>query len=326
MRWFVHRQSLKEAVFAAGGWLFALLVAITASAQPTSAFRFEQIDDKSLKLCEGERPVLVYNFGEVKHPKLRAAPARSSYVHPLYGLGGEVLTDDFPADHLHHHGLFWGWPHVRIGQREYDLWKMRGIRIVFLRWLGQSALVDRAKLGVENGWYVGDRQVMKEEVWLEVQLTKPAGRNIDLKLSWTPLSEPITLGGAEGKSYGGLTLRFAPRTGTVITVARGRVSEDLLMTRLAWADLSATFPSNEGRATLGAALFVDPRHPDYPPEWMTREYGLLAIGWPGARQRTLAVGKTVTCRYRLWIHRGAPETDEIQQAYDQYVRDCENKP
>jgi len=310
-----------EVVFPGVGWLLALLVAAPACAQPTSTFQFKPIDDKSLGLWDGERPVLVYNFGEIKHPKLRAAPARSSYVHPLYGLDGEVLTDDFPADHLHHHGLFWGWPHVRIGQREYDLWKMRGMRIDFLRWLEQSARDERAKLGVENGWFMGDRQVMREEVWLEIHPATSEGRSVDIALCWTPVAEPITLGGAEGKSYGGLTLRFAPRSGTQITVPQGRASEDLLMTRLAWADLSATFPGHGGKAMIGAALFVDPRHPDYPPEWMTREYGLLAIGWPGVAPRTLAVDETVTCRYRLWIHRGAPDAERIQREYDQYVRE-----
>ena len=47
------------------------------------------------------------------------------------------------------------------------------------------------------------------------------------ELTWTPLSEPLTLEGAEGKSYGGLTLRFAPRTHTVITTPLGQGEQDL---------------------------------------------------------------------------------------------------
>ena len=69
--------------------------------------------------------------------------ARSSYVHPLYGLDGEVITDDFPKDHYHHRGLFWAWPHVRVGTEETDLWMLKGIRQQFERWLGREAMSTR---------------------------------------------------------------------------------------------------------------------------------------------------------------------------------------
>jgi hypothetical protein len=283
-------------------------------------FLFKQIDDKSLGLWEGDRPVLVYRFGEMSLPGNRAAGTRSSYVHPIYGLDGEVLTDDFPADHYHHHGLFWGWPHVTVGGRDYDLWKMRGIRIEFQRWLGRDATAQLAKLGVENAWFVRDKRVMKEEAWFEVHPCSGQGRNLDVTLKWTPTDEPITLGGAEGKSYGGLSLRFAPRSGTVITVPEGRASEDLLITKLPWADLSGELSASGSNSVSGAALFVHASHPGFPPEWMTRDYGLLAIGWPGVKPETLPPGKSVTCRYRVWIHRGAPDTDQIKKVYDAYRR------
>jgi hypothetical protein len=51
---------------------------------------------------------------------------------------------------------------------------------------------------------------------------------------------------------------------------------------------------------------------------MTREYGLLAVGWPGIRPQSLPAGKTVSLRYRIWVHRGVPEASEIQKVYDTY--------
>jgi len=35
--------------------------------------------------------------------------SRSNYLHPVFGLDGEILTEDFPTDHLHHRGIFWTW-------------------------------------------------------------------------------------------------------------------------------------------------------------------------------------------------------------------------
>jgi hypothetical protein len=294
-------------------------VNVAIAGEGSSRFVFKEIDNKSLGLWEGDSPVLVYRFGEMTLPGNPAAGTRSSYIHPIYGLDGEVLTDDFPADHYHHHGLFWGWPHVTVGGRDFDLWKMRGIRIEFRRWLGQDATAKSAKLGVENAWVVRDQGVMKEEAWFEVHPARDNGRNIDVTLTWTPANEPVTLGGAEGKSYGGLSLRFAPRTETVITIPAGRAKEDLLITELPWADLSGRLSASGSSSVGGAALFVHPSHRGFPPEWMTRDYGLLAIGWPGVQPETLAPGKSVTCRYRVWIHRGVPTAAEIKTAYNAFT-------
>ena len=74
--------------------------------------------------------MFVYNHGMVTNERVPAKDARRSrgcYIHPLWGLNGEVLTDDFPADHYHHHGVFWAWPHVEIGREKFDLWEYKDI-------------------------------------------------------------------------------------------------------------------------------------------------------------------------------------------------------
>lgn len=68
-----------------------------------------------------------------------------------------------------------------------------------------------------------------------------------------------------------------------------------------------------------------PVNPDYPPTWMTRHYGVLAVGWPGVKAETIPAGKSVSCRYRIWIHRGTPEVPEIQSAYDEYLKGLSNR-
>ncbi len=302
-------------------WLAAVVSLHGAEAR----FRFTDVNDNSLGLWEGNRPVFVYNHGVMTNANAPADRARSSYVHPLYGLDGEVLTDDFPKDHFHHRGLFWAWPHVRIGDEEFDLWMLKGIRTQFERWLKRDAGKKSAVLGVQNGWFVGDRRVMDEQVWLRVWPATAAGRAADVELTWIPLEKPITLRGAEGKSYGGLTLRYAPFKGeTIITTPAGRTKEDLPIARLPWADLSAQFAG--AAAVSGAAIFIAPAHPDYPPEWLTRHYGCLCVGWPGVKEQTFLPGKPIHCRYRVWIHRGAPEATNLAQAYQDYTRASSNAP
>lgn len=296
--------------------VLGLLLALSGvgAARGAEAFRFAEINARSLALHEGARPVLVYHHGVIPAPAgVPADRARSTYIHPLHGLDGEVLTDDFPKDHYHHRGLFWAWPHVRIGDQHYDLWMLRGIEQRFVRWRAREAGTNGATLGVENGWFVGDRQVVREEVWLRALPATADERVLDLELTWVPLGEPLTLEGAEGKSYGGLTLRFAPRRDTVITTPLGQGTRDLTITRLPWADLSARLG---GRTEMsGAALFVSADHPDYPPEWLTRHYGVLCLGWPGVKPRTFAPGEVIRCHYRVWIHRRSTDMERATRAY-----------
>jgi len=282
-----------------------------------AAFRFAAASTNSLRLSEGKRPVLVYNHGVLLKDGVPADRARSTYVHPLFGLDGEVLTDDFPQDHYHHRGLFWAWPHVLVGTNHYDLWLINGIEQRFERWLVREAGPGGAVLGVENGWYTGDRRVMRECVWLRVFPASGDEQAVDVELVLTPQDQPVTLAGAEGKSYGGLTLRFAPRTNTVITTPLGNSAEDLPMTRLPWADLTASFSG--APAASGAAIFIAPDHPDYPPMWLTRHYGVLCVGWPGVEAKKLPAGEPICCRYRVWIHRGATDKVALEKLYAAYL-------
>ena len=237
-----------------------------------AAFAFSDLAPESLQLCEGQRPVFVYNHGVITRqdiPEQEHRRSRSCYMHPLYGLSGEVLTDDFPQDHYHHHGVFWTWPHVQVEQQGHDLWAGSTIRQKFMRWLARETGPVAAVLAVENGWYVGEELVMVERIWMRAFRAAENDRAVDMDLFFTPVKS-ISLQGAEGKSYGGLTVRFAPgtREETLITVPSGPTTEDLPDTPLAWADFTSRFGKMEHRS--GAAIFVPPRHPDYPPTWLTR--------------------------------------------------------
>jgi hypothetical protein len=290
-----------------------------ASSNDSAQFSFREIDGKSLELLDAGKPVLVYNHGVITNesvPKNDARRNRSCFVHPVYGLNGEVLTESFPKDHYHHHGIFWAWSHILIDGKEYDLWVHNNIEQRFVRWICREAGPVAAVLAVENGWFIRDKKVMIERVWLRAYKPANGERSIDVEFALIPVDKPITLRGAEGKSYGGINLRYAPRKDTVITVPSGRTNEDLPDTRLAWADLTAKFAGAPGPS--GAAIFVDPKHPDFPPPWLTRHYGILCCGYPGVKGKTFAPGEPIRLDYRVWIHKSVVEVADLQAAFDAY--------
>jgi sugar phosphate isomerase/epimerase len=290
-----------------------------AEAVSAAEFRLENISTNSIKIWEGDKPVLVYNHGTITRDNVPADRFRSSYIHPLYDLSGAVLTDDFPADHYHHRGLFWGWPHVIAGSEHFDLWMLNGAKPEFEKWLVTKATGDSAELRVQNAWVAGGRKIMREVARVKVHPTGPHGRYLDLELTWTPL-EDLMLAGAEDKSYGGLSLRFAPRTNTVITTPQGVSPADQPMTRMAWSDLTAQF--QPGAKPAGASIFIHPSHADFPPMWLTRHYGVLCLGWPGVVPRLFPKNVPVRCEYRVWVHAGQPTVDEIDRQYAAYATEA----
>ena len=81
-------------------------------------------DPQGYWFSEGGTRVLFYQAERKALPDGRAA--RSNYFHPLYDLDGNVLTEDFPDDHIHHRGIFWAWHQVRInGTAVQDQWVNR---------------------------------------------------------------------------------------------------------------------------------------------------------------------------------------------------------
>ncbi len=233
---------------------FRLRRAADSAAPAASPFKLADVNDKTLQVAEQDKPVLAYNYGTITGENVAENDRRrfrACYLHPIWGLNGEVLTDDFPKDHYHHHGAFWAWPHVTVDGKQYDLWTNAGIEQRFVRWLYRESGPVAAVIGVENGWFVGDRQVLTERVWIRAYRTSDRQRSLDLEIYLVPLV-PLSLQGAGGKSYGGLTVRFAVQrqADVTITIPAGKTTADLYETPLEWADLTTQIAG--ARSVAGA--------------------------------------------------------------------------
>jgi hypothetical protein len=283
-----------------------------------SPFVFTESDGR-LTLTENGKPVYVYN----QTPQLPAGipedRRRSTYFHPVFDLDGGEVTDDFPPDHLHHRGLSWMWPHVTIAGEEYNLWEMRGgvIRQVFESWLTKETGPIAAIVGIKNSWMAQNRKVMDEWVWMRVFRSGPEARVLDLALTWQPL-EPVRLLGADGKGYGGLCFRFAPRDCTVINSSAGLEGRDSNDRRPVWADLSAKYKASGH--TCGVTIMQAASNPDAPSEWCLRHYGFLGVSWPGLTPVTLPANKPVTLAFRIVIHRNELAAGVAEEWYRNFAR------
>ncbi len=284
-------------------------------------FEFTEREDTFLDLRENGLPVLVYNFGMVTREGVPEDRFRSSYVHPLYGMEGEILTDDFPADHHHHRGLFWAWPGLEVNGKPVDLWHMRGIRHRFEKWLYRETGAVCALLGVQNGWYMGDTKAAEEQVEFTVYRAGRIGRVIDVGIRIRAIAPSLVLAGQADKSkgYGGLNFRLAPGADRKITSVEGLLTKDSDQVPMPWVDYSQKYNQRDGYS--GASIFVSPGHPNFPPGWTIRYYGIFGVAWPGTHTVHLTPDhpSPIKLRYRLWIHKGNGDEGRVREALEVFL-------
>lgn len=280
-------------------------------------FYFTERDNERLYLYENGKPVLAYIYGMISQIGVPANRARAGYVHPVYGMDGEIITDDFPRDHYHHRGLFWTWMQVLVDDKNIDLWTLRGGRQKFERWIYRESGHVCAAFAVQNGWYMGEQRIAEEIVEFVVYRAGETGRAIDVRLKLRSLDKPVTILGAPGKGYSGFNYRPAPRDddSTVITTNEG-VQEDSNHKRFPWADFSARFRGREKMS--GLSIFVDKNHKFFPTEWTLRHYGFLGADWPGLDPLEIPSDHYLETNYRVWIHKGNADEGKVDKAYAIY--------
>jgi hypothetical protein len=281
-------------------------------------------DNAHLTVLENGKSVLVYNYARVAPPE--SVPehfGRACYIHPLYGLDGDVITQDFPTDHYHHRGVFWAWPECKVGERRMDVWALGDVRQHHEKWLAREAGADKAEIGVQNFWAFDDapdKPQVREEIRFTVLPADDKGRAIDFYLKLTNVStETVTFLGAKGKGYGGLCIRpDAGRLPFTFTTASGVCKDDALSFDTPWADVASKVKLDG--LTSGIAIFEHPKNPGYPfPGWIFRHYGFLGASWPHEKEHALKPNEFFELRYRLFIHRGTAEEGEVAQRFAEYT-------
>ena len=49
---------------------------------------------------------------------------RGGYIHPIYTPSGLLVTDDYPSDHYHHHGIWFAWTKTQFEGGHPDFWNV----------------------------------------------------------------------------------------------------------------------------------------------------------------------------------------------------------
>ncbi len=286
-----------------------------------------QIQAEGAYFVEGSDSVLTYQAAE---KSFNGTYKRSNYIHPLYTLDGNILTEDFPADHLHHRGIFWAWHQLYIGDKRIgDGWGIKDFHWEVLSVRELEGQGDARAIQVEVMWrsplWVDaegiEIPVVNEVTRIKVYPAKNRYRQIDIEISIRALEPNMRIGGSEDeKGYGGFSPRIRLVSDIKFTSSAGRVEPDILPVKAGgWMDISGSF--GKKGALAGLSILCHPDNPGFPNPWILRSKGSMqnaVYPYPGTYAVPLSENRPTILRYRLLVHEGDAESLNIAEIHADY--------
>lgn len=267
-------------------------------------------DDEGILITEKGKEVLYY---QTEPRSIEGKYLRSNYFHPLWDLKGNIITEDFPPDHLHHRGIFWAWHQVLAnGNSAGNLWELKDI-------VQDVAEVEYALQPTGAG-------VLKTEVYWKttspssVSVTNPFiretarvtihprmknYRQIDFEISLVALTEKVLIGGsADDKGYGGFSVRLKLPSDVSFYGAEGTVTPELTQVESpGWMNIQGL--SGKRNETYGIVIADCPENPGYPQKWiLRREKSMQNIVFPGSKPVEISRSVPLILKYTVLVHNG----------------------
>jgi Family of unknown function (DUF6807) len=290
-----------------------------------------------INVTVGGKPFTTFYFG----PKV-AKP----YFMPLRSAQGTIITRGFPIgntvppEHQHDRNLE---PHQRpmyFGHGDVDGVDFWG-EAIYPKWsddtvFGRTVLakIGETKGGADSGTLralfhlVGPRgRILADETQAFVFRGDRETRMIDCVFTITANHGADVVMGDTKEGAFALRLTKALHVPPAQVVnSNGSVGEkEVWGKRANWVD----YYGKVGGEEVGVAIFDSPKSFRHPTYWHARGYGLFAANPFGAREFTgdynndgswtIPQGKSLTLRYRVFIHHGNDKQAHVAEAYEQYA-------
>ncbi len=282
-------------------------------------------DGRTLSIRVRGKPVLTYHTAVMQPPQgVDPIFQRSGFIHPLQTPSGRVLTEAFPADHLHQHGIFNAWVKTKYNGREIDFWNQKG---------GTGTVEHAEVASLTSGPVYGECTTrlrhlalspttqpvtVLEETW-HIRVYDFADRFvIDLETDQQCATDlPLTL---EEYHYGGMSFRgtsaWLGQAGSDFLTSEGKTRADGNHSRPPWTD---AYGLVDGQP-CGVAVLQHSSNIRFPapvrlhPEKPYFVYTPVVLG-----EMIIEPDQPLVSRYRYLVHDGPPDVRAITSASANYL-------
>jgi hypothetical protein len=284
-------------------------------------------DGAVVRVTASGKPVLTYQAqpGEFPRPDIKPIFKRGGYIHPVYTPEGRAITDDFPVDHPHHHGIWWAWTKTEYDGRQPDFWNVGDGtgRVDFASldttWSGQvhGGLTANTRFTDVTG---GRSEVVLKDTW-DVRVYRPLGKVLVFDIVSTQ-----NLAGGKALvlpeyRYGGLGVRGHIQWNgkgdkTVFLTSEGKTRADGNGTPARWTHMGGLL---DGRPA-GIAILDHPSNFRSPqPTRLNPDNPFFNYSPSVAGDWKMEPGKPYVSRYRFVTYEGEPDRELLERMWNDYA-------
>lgn len=278
--------------------------------------------DEGIEILEIDKKVLFY---QVRPKSVDGKYERAGYVHPLYDLNGNILTDDMPPDHPFHRGIFWAWHQIILNDKNIaDGWTSENISYKPV----MSKVKQKRKCLTLQSEMIWNAQlnriktpIVREKTKISVFKSTPQYRIIDFNIHLFALADNLKIGGSDDvKGYGGFCLRLKlPKDISFVSGNNQVEPQETAVPAGPWMDISGSF-QGESLPRSGVAVFGYPKGNDNNNPWILRKVtSMQNIPYPG-RTPILLSKKGLNLKYRIIVHSSDIKNEDIEKLYQDYVK------
>lgn len=312
------------------GTRLVLRFGLAASGETAGRIRATRTSNR-VEIATGGHPLGGYQLAPdpLPRPDIPAVYRRSGYLHPLVTPSGRVITDDYPTNHVHHHGVWSAWTRTRFDGREPDFWNMGAGK----GWVEHAGLDTFWAGPVHAGWRSRLRHVdltsgspvtALDETW-EVRAYGPVFRTPVAAHVWDFTSHQRAASATPLElleyHYGGLGFRgLEAWNGAAhwqVLTSEGETNRVRANTsRVRWCWVGG---ASDG-GTAGVAFLVHPDNFRFPqPIRVHPDEPFLCFAPPQGGPFEIRPETPLTARYRMVVFDGPPSAEVIEHWWQDYA-------
>lgn len=270
-----------------------------------------------LILDDGEK----FFFYQMEPKSFEGKYERQHYIHPLWGPDGAVLTEDFPADHLHHRGVFWAWHQVYIGEKQIgDPWELIDFEqdlkdIEFRSRQDGTGLLSLRVNWLSDQWKKEGKKVpyLEENSTIIIHPIEKNYRRLDFEISLLALEKDLFIGGSDDeKGYSGFSVRMVLPDDVKFSGQEGAVEPELTAVESpAYINILGSM-GKEGKKA-GIVIIDHPKNPGYPQSWILRKRNSMQnAAFPGNSIIPVSSFSPLVLKYTMLVYKGKMSDKKIR--------------
>jgi len=267
-------------------------------------------------------------------------------IWPVVGPTGKNVTRSFPLgpvqksekeDHVHHRSLWFTHGDVN----GLDFWRDQptGVtdqpqNLIAHRDFTNVKSGNPAVVSTRNDWTSDGEKICEDDRTVLFGVDPNGTRWIDYTLTFKATESDIVLGDTKEGMFAvrvAGTMKVDTRKGGRILNPDGKTDKDAWGEPANWIEYSGPVDGE----TIGISILSHPQNFRHPCRWHVRTYGLFAANPIGEHHFkpstveqgaiTIRKGESLILRYRVVIHQGAWESEQVESAYQQFIADPATK-